>query len=324
MRFATAALLATAIGVGASVTAAIMPHPVRLAGVPLGDIGLPLAGIDRMAHGASPYDVRLRKSTPALYPLTTMVVLAPLRLLPLRIVVPCFAGVVSFFLAFAIARRGEPWQLLLFLSPAYWSALYSVQWSPLLTAALLLPPLLPFALVKPQLGVVLAAAGRWTKWTIGASVALFALSLMLRPTWPAEWIRHGNLKTFNGVSPVTLWPGVLLVSALALWRHRDGRLLLAMAVIVQRYHYDQLPLYLVAKSWRQLVLLLVTSWTAVAVVWNLQQAELATGMQLREVWIAVLIGVFIPSLVVAFYNHRDDVMRRAGVSGDPQSSPVET
>src|SRR5215212_3153186 len=126
-----------------------MPHPIRLGGVGVGDIGLPLAGIAQFEAGGSPYDIRLRGHAPALYPFTTMLMLWPLKLVPLRWAVPLFVGLSSSALAFAIARKGEPWQLLMFLSPAFWSAVQSVQWSPLLTAAVLLPPLLPLALAKP-------------------------------------------------------------------------------------------------------------------------------------------------------------------------------
>jgi hypothetical protein len=184
----------------------------------------------------------------------------------------------------------------LFLSPAYWSAVLSVQWSPLLTAAILLPPLLPFAVVKPQLGVVLAACGRWSKGTVLGALALVAVSLIVRPAWPAEWLEHGNLQTFNGVSPVTVLPGVVLLSAVLAWRTREGRLLLAMSVVVQRYLYDQLPLYLVARTWRQLLLLLATSWTAVIVLLATRRVDPMSGAQDIEAWRALIVALFLPAL----------------------------
>jgi hypothetical protein len=290
--------VALLIGVAAALAAAVMPHPIRMFGVEMGDIGLPLGGLMQAQAGGSPYDIRLRAHTPALYPFTTMIVLWPLTLVPLRLVVPLFIGASSFALAFAILRNGKPWQLLLFLTPAYWAALLSVQWSPLLTAAILLPPLLPLAVVKPQLGVVLAAGGRWSRGTLLATLALIAVSLLVRPSWPLEWLRHGNLRTFNGFSPIVVLPGIVLIAGALAWRTREGRLLLAMSVVVQRYFYDQLPLYLVARTWRQLLLLVASSWLVVLIY----RPDPMAGMQFVEVWRGIVITTFLPALGVVLFN----------------------
>ncbi|HYC91417.1 MAG TPA: hypothetical protein VEO54_19505 [Thermoanaerobaculia bacterium] len=290
------------IGVLAALAAAVMPHPVRLGGVEVGDIGLPLAGIAQFEGGGSPYDIRLRGHTPALYPFTTMLALWPLKLVPLRFAVPLFVGLSSFALAFAVARNGKPWQLLLFLTPSYWSAVQSVQWSPLLTAAILLPPLLPLAVVKPQLGVVLAASGQWSRKTLLATLALVAASLLVWPAWPMEWLRHGNLRTFNGFSPVAVLPGIVLLFGALAWRTREGRLLLAMSAVVQRYFYDQLPLYLVAKTWRQMLLLLASSWVPVL----LFRPDTMSGVQQVEVWRGVIVLLYLPALGIVLFNRRAD------------------
>lgn len=317
-------LPAIVIGVIAALAAAVMPHPVRLAGVEVGDIGLPLAGMTRFEAGGSPYEVRLRGHAPALYPFTTMLVLWPLKLVPLRFVVAVFVGLSSFALALAIVRRGQPWQLLLFLTPAYWSAVQSVQWSPLFTAAILLPPLLPLALVKPQLGLVLALCGRWSRWTLLASAALVAVSLLVYPSWLSDWVRHGNLGTFNGVSPVMVLPGFLLFLGALAWRTREGRLLLAMSVVVQRYFYDQLPLYLVARTWRQMVLLLVASWTAALALLAMHRLEFAAGLQDVVVWRALIAGLFLPALGIVLSNRRADAQQLARVDEVvPGSHPHE-
>lgn len=297
-------MIATAIGLVAAVAANLMPHPIRLGGVELGDIGLPLAGIKQFEHGGSPYDVRLGGSTPALYPFTAMVVLWPFSLLPASVVVPLFIGVSSALLAFAIARKGDLWQLLIFLSPSYWSAVYSVQWSSVLTAAILLPPLLPLAVVKPQLGLVLAASGKWSIRTVAASVGILGISLLLWPAWPIAWLKHGNLGTFNGYSPVMVFPGVFLLLSVLAIRERSGRLLLAASLVVQRYFYDQLPLYLIPKTWRQMVFLLLTSWTMVGGMLFYRWADLRSGDQSKGVWTLVIIAVFLPALGVLLYNSR--------------------
>lgn len=297
------------IGVAAALAGAVVPHAIRMAGVEVGDIGLPLAGIMRFEAGESPYDLRLRSFAPTLYPFTTMLVLWPLKFVPLRYAVMLFVGVTSAALAFAIVRRGQPWQLLMFLTPAYWSSVVSVQWSPLLTAAILLPPLLPLAVVKPQLGVVLAAAGRWSRGTLLAALAFVAVSLLLRPSWPLEWLRHGNLRTFNGFSPIMVLPGIVLVAGVLAWRMREGRLLLAMSVVVQRYFYDQLPLYLVARTWRQLLLLVGSSWMVVL----LYRPHPMEGMQYLEVWRGLIVLHYLPALGIVLFNRRADAQQLPGV-----------
>ena len=299
-----AALIAALIGVAAALASMLVPHAIRLHGVALGDIGPPIAGIMQFERGVSPYDLRLRSVTTALYPFTNMLVLWPFRYLPLVLIVPAFLGFSSALLAYGILRNGEPWQLLLFLSPAYWSAIESVQWSPVLTAALFLPALLPLAIVKPQMGVVLAVSGRWSLRTIAATAALALLSLIIWPAWPIEWLAKGNLRTFNGVSPLLVIPGFLLLLAAVAWRKREGRLLLAMSIVVQRFFYDQLPLYLVAKTWKQLALLLASSWLAVALCFARGWAAIGSGEQNRHAWTAVIGGVFLPALAMTLFNWR--------------------
>jgi hypothetical protein len=182
--------------------------------------------------------------------------------------------------------------------------LQSVQWSALITAALLVPSLLPFALVKPQLGIALVASGRWSPRTIGVTVLLLLVSVLIWPAWPVEWITHGNLATFNGRSPVMVLPGIVLLLAAAAWRAREGRLLLAMSVVVQRYLYDQLPLYLVARTAKQMLLLLATSWTGVAIALGLRWFDPMAGLQLDGVWRLILVTLFLPALGVVLYNEK--------------------
>ena len=78
--------------------------------------------------------------------------------------------------AWALAAGRAWWRLAALLSVPFLMALYSVQWSPLFTAALLVPALLPLAVVKPQLGLALAAAGRWTWRTVVTAAGIVVAS----------------------------------------------------------------------------------------------------------------------------------------------------
>jgi len=275
---------------------------MRLHGAGVGDIGLPLAGIERLQQGGSPYEVRLRGSAPTLYPFPTMIVLWPLVLLPAVLWAPLFMGLSSGALAYAILCRGRPWQLLAFASPCYWSAMESVQWSPLLTAALLLPALLPLAVAKPQLAVVLAAGGRWTRKTVGAAAGIVLLSLLVYPRWPAEWLARGQLQTFNGRVPLLVLPGFLLLASLLALRTREGRILAALSLTVQRIFYDQLLLFALPRTAAQMGGLLLCSWAAAAVSYLRGWFVFGSGAQDPRAWMATIIGLLLPALAMTLLN----------------------
>ena len=135
----TAILIAIVIGIAAGSASAVIPHSIRFRGVGLGDIGLPVTGVYAFQHGGSPYELRLRGTAAPLYPFTTMVLLWPLTWLPMKLIVPAFIGLATAALAYGLTHQQKAWRLLLFLSPPFWAAIESVQWSPLVTASLLLP-----------------------------------------------------------------------------------------------------------------------------------------------------------------------------------------
>jgi hypothetical protein len=300
----TSLTLAILIGIAAAIAGSLVPHAIRLSGVGLGDIGLPIAGIKAFEQGVSPYEVRLRATASALYPFTTMVLLWPLTVLPLGSIVPAFLGLSSGALAWGIGRHARPWHLLLFLSPQYWSAVESVQWSPLVTAALLLPALLPIAiLAKPQLAIVPAFNGRWSLRTIAATLAIMLISIVIWPAWPVEWLQRGQLGTYVGFSPILVVPGFLLVAAAIAFRTKNGRLLLCMALPLQRYFYDQLPLFLIPKSWLQMLLLLATSWGAALLSFWQGWYTFGSGVQSRSAFVSVVIGVFLPALAMVLFEY---------------------
>ncbi len=300
-----AIVIAIVIGIAAGSAAAVIPHAIRLAGVGLGDIGLPIAGIFAFQQGGSPYELRLRGTPAPLYPFTTMILLWPLTWLPVKLIVPAFIGLASAALAYGLVHQDKPWRLLVFLSPPFLAAIESVQWSPLVTASLLVPALLPLAvLAKPQLAIVPAINGRWSLRTIAAAVAIVLISIIVWPAWPIEWLRKANFHTFVGFSPLLVVPGFLLIAAAIAWRSRSGRLLLAMSFPMQRYFYDQLPLFLIPKSWRQMLVLLAASWCAVAICWWRGWYAIGSGVQTRAGFTAVVVGSFLPALAMVLLEHR--------------------
>ncbi len=236
-------LLSLGVGVAAGLLALYLPHPIVFQGVGVGDIGAPLLAMRRFLEGTPPYGIATDRGALAAYPFTTSLLLSPLLLVPLWMVAPLFCALSSALLAYGLLKEGERWRLLLFASVPFLSSLHSVQWPPLFAAALLMPTILPLAVVKPQLGVVLLAAARWNRYAVVGAGALLLLSLALYPTWPLDWWRDGMMGNYTGRIPLLVGPGFLLLLAAPFWRTRSARLLLAMALVPQRIWYDQLLLF---------------------------------------------------------------------------------
>ena len=303
------------VGLGAAALSTTMRHAITLDGVPVGDIGPPLVGLRLALSGSNPYAIELATAPLAQYPVTTMVVLAPLLLLPVAWVAPAFCGLSTAGLAWALTTGGAWWRLAALLSVPYLMAMYSVQWSPLLTAAMLAPALLPLAVVKPQLGIALAAGGRWSWRTIAAALTIVVVSLLVRPGWPLEWWGSGTPGLYDARVPLLVVPGFVLAAAILFVRSWRGRLVLAMALVPQRFWYDQLLLFVVPSTWRQMMALLVTtwigaSWCLYAGVWNPR-----SGTQVPEVWTAVVLTCHLPALALVAWQWWSQ-MRRSRDGGN--------
>jgi hypothetical protein len=293
-------ILALLIGGVAALITALLPHPISWQGVAIGDIAPPLAGMHAWLHGEDPYGFTIQGGEEIVTnPFTTMIALLPFLALPLPMVPPVFMGLSSALLAYGLLKDGEYWRLLLFLSTPYLFALYTVQWSPLFTTALLLPALLVVAPIKPQLGLVLLAAGRWN-WRLLAITALFVLvSLALYPMWPLDFLQRGSLSTYDGRSPVLIIPGFLVLLALVRWRDWRARLLVALVLVPQRLWYDQLLLFAIPQSKQSMLALVTCSWLVVLLnVWTGWFDLVDFPIQS---WVSVIIGLYVPALVIVLH-----------------------
>ncbi|HEX8276626.1 MAG TPA: hypothetical protein VF615_28560 [Longimicrobiaceae bacterium] len=190
---------------------------------------------------------------PMYYPGTALAAFLPLALLPLEAARLVFACGGAFLLAYAATREGW-FRLPMFLSGAFLHAVLAVQWSPLLTAAWLVPGWAWLAASKPNLGaVLLSATPSWRIWrsTFAGGFFLLGASLVLDPAWPVKW-----LALLRGaphfIPPVLLPGGFLLLAALLRWRRPEARLLVALGCIPHTtVAYEALPLLLVARNWRE-------------------------------------------------------------------------
>jgi hypothetical protein len=251
---------------------------------------------------------------PLQYPLPALLVVLPLSPLPLELGRAVFSGIIIGLLAFALTRRAW-WPLLLLGSGPVLQAAVLGQWSPLVTAAALLPALGWALACKPNLGLAVwlgsgdVATAR--RLALGAMAAIL-VSLAIFPRWPMSYLAS------LGHSPhrsLVLRPfGWLLLLAALSWRAPAARLLLGLALVPQSASfYDAVPALLAARRRGEAVLLSAAS--SLGYLWWL-------GRDLRGLdypaiaergWPVVLLTVYLPVLAVLLQR---EFRKRARSAGD--------
>ena len=241
---------------------------------------------------------------PLFYPLPSLFILAPFALIPLRAAMALFVGASTALLAWGILAK-SPELLPMLLGAGFIVASGLGQWTPLVTATLLIPALGFLAVVKPNVGLASVADDPSAIRILGGG-ALLLVSLAFQPNWPAEWL--ANLRSMPPhPSPILLPGGFLALLALARWRRPEARLLVAMACVPQlMYFADQLPLWLVAKTRRESILLSATS--LVAWVISLQALNRPGGMPAFESNALVLLGVYAPALAMVLRRRNEGMI----------------
>ena len=299
--------IACCVGVVAALATAWMPHAVTFSGAGLGDIAAPMVGFKAYLEGGSAYSVRLRGAALAAYPFPTMLVLSPLLALPRMLAAPLFVGLGFAALAWGLLARGAPWRLLTLVSAPALSSIHSVQWAPLIVAGLLVPALAPFAVAKPQQGILVVAFGRWRRAGLAAALAVVVASFVLYPAWPADWIRNGQLSSYPGRIPVLTAVGPLVLLAALVWRSPRARLVLLLAFLPQRYFYDQLALLLVAARPLHLVALILVGWLGALTCAATGAWSPSSGTQPDLGWLLVLATSYLPAVVCVLGERRRPV-----------------
>ncbi|HET7456908.1 MAG TPA: hypothetical protein VFJ74_04575 [Gemmatimonadaceae bacterium] len=257
-----------------------------------------------LARGADPYALigpgrAFDFPFPYSYPLTAGLVALPLAWLPVVAARVAFVTLSSALLAFAVTRDG--WgRLPLFGSAAFVMSVVLGQWAPLLVAASLLPAVGWAVAAKPNLGLALVAGAssrRRLLAMLAGGVAVTAVTLALRPSWPLEWADAVRRSTHFS-APVARPGGVLLLLALLRWRRPEARLLLALACVPQTPSApDALLLFVVAgPGVETLLLALLTYATQLAGRAVDQSADLLGWMR----WYAQLVVplLYLPCLVM--------------------------
>jgi hypothetical protein len=222
-----------------------------------------------------------------------MVLMAPLLSLPMPVAAGIFLGASSGLLAWALTRDGW-WRLLLFASPGFFVALKFGQWSPLLTAAALMPGLGFVLAAKPTLGLAYGSY-RLSPVAVAGAAVFTLLTLLFRPTWPLEWL--GNLHDVEAhPAPLTTPLGAIGLLALLRWRRADARLLLVLLGVPQLLFFaDQLVLGVIARTRLELAVLVLVQWVGFWCWWIFLDPHAPTIPQGAPY---VLATVFLPALVL--------------------------
>lgn len=215
-------------------------------------------GARALLHGLDPYAlltpaVKRANAWGLYYPMPALLVALPTALLPLAAARAVFFGTSSALLAYGITREGYS-RLPVFASMAFVEAAWLVQWSPLLTAAALLPWAAGLLIVKPNIGAALGATlveRRAVLLGAAGAAVLVAASFAVRPTWVGDWLGAIG-DTSHLVAPIARPGGVLIALALLRWRRADAWLVLLLACVPQTPGpYEAIPLFLVACTFRE-------------------------------------------------------------------------
>ena len=266
--------------------AADFTFPWRAAGYVLG-------GLDPYQH--MPRVPVYAASGPFPYPLTSALIALPFATLQPPAAGGAFIGVSFALLAFALTRR-QYWPLVTFLSAPLLLTLTTVQWSPLLLAAVLLPGLGALGAAKPNLGLVaFVLRPQWS--TVLGGAALVAIAFWLVPRWPLEWLEHLRMATLT-YRPVVTWPlGAVGLLGLLRWRTFEGRALAAMTLVpLAPFHYDHLFLWLVPRTWRESLVLSACSWVSVVVMLATTPHDLIRDPRLVQAILAG--GMYVPAALM--------------------------
>lgn len=232
-----------------------------------------------------------------LYPLPAILLLTPLTALSSGAATTVFAGVGGAALAYAVARTGYS-RLPVFLSAGFIWAVSLAQWSPLLTAAALVPALGFLMVVKPTIGLALFAY-RPTRAAFVGGAALVLLSFAIWPGWPLWWIPILREHSPRMIAPIVVPGGQLLLLALLKWRRPEARLLLALSIIPQTpLPYESVVLFLVAATVAESSLLAVGSWIFAEMLIRFVEPGMATLEKRALAMQLMVLTVYLPALVM--------------------------
>jgi hypothetical protein len=269
-------------------------------------------GARALLDGLDPYAVVPTTGTryPLYYPLPAILVSLPLGLLPFSLARALWAalGAAVFVVAALRYRRGL---LPALLSASFLNAVIQGQWSPLLTAAAVLPALSWIWTAKPSVGVAFFAGYPNRRAVLGGLLLVCAAFIAL-PGWPMRWL--DALRETNHVAPIARPGGFLLLLSLIRWRLPEGRLVAGLACVPHTIGlYEALPLFLIPKNrWHGYALAAlsyVAAFTQALAVPRLPDTTWEAMNAAR--WPYIFAFLYLPALVMLLFRAKQDDERSA-------------
>jgi hypothetical protein len=233
-----------------------------------------------------------------------------------------FAAVTSSTLAFLITRHGWT-RVPIFLSAAFVLAIGRSQWSPLLLAACVMPALGFVIAAKPNIGLsVVSGQSGWRSLLVVAAgaAAIGVASLVVRPSWPSEWLQAIGDKG-DAVVPAAQWMvgGPLIVLALAKWRRPEARVVATLALTPHSpFLYDTLPLFAVPRSTREALVLTIGTDAAMLMQLALGATAGRDSAHVTLMARAIVVCVYLPCVVMLL--RRANEHSTVGKAGEPYTS----
>ena len=269
-------------------------------------------GARAVVAGENPYAVVPRQfAWPLFYPMPAVVVSLPFSALPMAWAPAIWIAFGFALLAWALSATGW-WPLLLLATNPAVNAMELGQWSPVLTAAALMPSLAWLVVAKPTTGVAIVGAyalERRPRLVVAAiGVAVVAVSFVLRPTWVSDWIVAVR-SAHHFVPLVFRTGGWLMLAALLKWRRPEARMLLLLSIVpMTMAAYEAVALFLIPRTKHEIIV-----FAALTVAAQVGVARTPDGLSFVE-WLSrnavyYFVFLYLPCLIM--------VLRR------PNVRPVE-
>jgi hypothetical protein len=264
--------------------------------------------------GAYPY------SAGYYYPLPAAFLALPFAQLPANIAAALSVGIAAF--VFTLSVTGESlsrWPLLL-SSPMFGAVVTGQFTVPLIAAALAWPSMQVLAIAKPNLGIAVSAA-RPSRWSLVGGAVTVLIAFVLVPSWLTDWIRVIRADPGVHVAPIRVVGGAAMLVAVARWRNANARLLLVMSMVPQTMtFYDTLPVVLCARTFRQSLVIALTSQLAmVLAVPYAAHIESQPAIFQGTAWLA-LVGIYLPALLFVLREPYGHGHPQNGASVEPRHS----
>jgi hypothetical protein len=201
-------------------------------------------------------------------------------------------------------------RLPVFLSGSFLYAITIGQWSPLLSAAALVPALGFLLMAKPPIGLALFLL-RPTKLAAITCVALIAVSLLVMPSWPTDWWNSTMRIRSHFNAPILVPGGQLLALALLRWKRAEARFLFVLSCVPHSLlPYEGVLLFLVVATLWEGLALAALSWGVLLLKASLG-GELRSGDARLELFATLMVALmYLPALIM--------VLRRPNEGDTPE------